>query len=53
MFAEASTDLVSFYEGKERFLGELRAKFKQNPTILRDKLRSINKLYQANVRKSY
>lgn len=52
-FAEASGELVSFFENREEFLAELKKQHRQNPTTLRGKLESIKKLYQANSKKSY
>ncbi|MCB0368832.1 MAG: ThiF family adenylyltransferase [Bdellovibrionales bacterium] len=52
-FAESSADLTNFYSNREEFLAGLTKQHKQNPTTLRIKLESLNKLYLANTKQSY
>jgi ubiquitin-activating enzyme E1 len=52
-FADPSADLVSFFDNRTGFLKQLQKQHKQNPTTLRVKLETLNKLYLANQTKSY
>lgn len=52
-FADPSGDLVSFFDNRDGFLQQLQKQHRQNPTTLRIKLETLNKLYLANQTKSY
>lgn len=52
-FSEPSGQLVSLFDNRTTFLSQLKKQYRQNPTTLRSKLQTMNKLYLANSKKSY